>query len=276
MDEEQLPVAVQLAHHAVADQFVVEARDAGFDRQAIFRRRFQVRNVAQAQQRHVQRARNRRGGHGEHVDRGAQGFEPLFHFDAEALLLVDDQQAQVVKVDVGLRQPMRADDDIDRAVDQTGDRFALLLIGGEAAEHFDPEGELGHALGERAAMLFGQNRGGHQHSDLMAGIDRFEGGADGQLGFAVADVAAQQAIHRARLAHVVLDGGDGGQLIGRFLIRERGVEFALPFGVGRKLDAGAQAAHRLHLEHFGGHVDDAIARRLPSGDPTTGRRCAPA
>ncbi len=75
-----------------------------------------------------------------------KAFEPLFHFDAEALLFVDDQQAQVVKVHVGLGQPVRADDDVDRAIDQAGNGFALLAIGGEAAEHVDAERKFGHPL----------------------------------------------------------------------------------------------------------------------------------
>ena len=91
-------------------------------------------------------------------------------------------------------------------------------------------------------MLLGQNRRRHQHRHLIAGIDRFECGANGQFGFAVADVAAQQPIHRPRLPHVVLDGGDGCELIGRFAIGERGVEFALPFGVGAETQCPAAAS----------------------------------
>ena len=70
---------------------------------------------------------NRRGGHRQHVDRLPQRFEPLFHFDAETLFLVDDHQAQVGERDVVLGQPMRADDDVDRAVGQSGEDRALLL-----------------------------------------------------------------------------------------------------------------------------------------------------
>ena len=118
MDEEDLPVAVQLAEHGVADQFRVEAGDAGLDGQPVLGRRFQVRDVAQAQQRHVQRARDGRGRHRQHVDDLPQRLEPLLDLDAEPLLLVDDHQPQVVELHVGLRQPVRADDDVDRALGQ--------------------------------------------------------------------------------------------------------------------------------------------------------------
>ena len=44
-----------------------------------------------------------------------EGLQPLLDLDAESLLLVDDHQAQVVEADVRLDQPVRADDDVDRA-----------------------------------------------------------------------------------------------------------------------------------------------------------------
>ena len=69
VDEEDLPAAVQFAQHGVADQLGIEASHAGFDGQAVLRRRFQVRDVAQPQQAHVQRSRDGRGGHRQHVDR---------------------------------------------------------------------------------------------------------------------------------------------------------------------------------------------------------------
>ena len=48
--------------------------------------------------RHLQRARDRRGGEREHVDVGAQLLELLLVGDAEALLLVDDHQAEALEL----------------------------------------------------------------------------------------------------------------------------------------------------------------------------------
>ena len=126
VDEKDLPAAVQFAQDGVADQLGVETRDAGFDGQPVVGRRFQVRDVAHAQQRQVQRARDRRGGHRQHVDGLPQGLEPLLDLDAEPLLLVDDQQPQVVELHVVLGQPMRADDDVDRADGQAVEDAFLL------------------------------------------------------------------------------------------------------------------------------------------------------
>jgi hypothetical protein len=43
-------------------------------------------------------------------------------------------------------------------------------------------------------VLLGQDRGRHQHGHLLAGVDGLESRPDGDLGLAVADVAAYQTI----------------------------------------------------------------------------------
>ena len=126
VDEVDLPLPVQLPQHGLPDQLGIEARDAGFHRQPVFGRGFQVRDVADADQAHVQRAGDRRGGHRQHVDGLPHGLEPLLDLDAEPLLLVDDDQAQVVELHVRLHEAVRADDDVDRAGGQPLDDFGLL------------------------------------------------------------------------------------------------------------------------------------------------------
>ena len=113
MDEIDLAVAIELAVNGALDDLAVEAADAGLDRLAVGRRGFEVGDIADAEQAHVQRARNRRGRESQHVDRGAQGLEPLLVFDAESLLLVDDDQSQVFERDVFLQDAVGADQDVD-------------------------------------------------------------------------------------------------------------------------------------------------------------------
>ena len=115
VDEVDLAVAVQLAVDGPLDRLVVEPEDPGLDRLAVGRRGLQVRDVADAQQAHVQGPRDRRGREGEHVDRRPERLEPLLVLDAEPLLLVDDDQAEVLERDVLLDEPVRADQDVDRA-----------------------------------------------------------------------------------------------------------------------------------------------------------------
>ena len=77
-------------------------------------------------------------------------------------------------------------------------------------------------------MLLRQHGGRHQHGDLLAVLDRLEGGPHCDLGLAEADVAGDQAVHRDRPLHVGLDLVDGGQLVGRLREGERLLELALP------------------------------------------------
>ena len=198
VDEVDLPLPVELPQHGLADQFGIEARDAGFHRQPVFGRGFQVRDVADADQAHVQRAGDRRGGHRQHVDGLPHGLEAFFDFDAEPLLLVDDDQAQVVELHVRLHEAMRADDDVHRAGGQPLDDFGLLPRRGEPREGGNREGKLGHPRREGPQMLLGKDRRRHEHRHLVAGIDRLEGRPHGHLRLAVAHVAAQQAVHRPR------------------------------------------------------------------------------
>ena len=76
-----------------------------------------------------------------------------------------------------------------------------------------------------------EQRGRHQDGHLLAVLHRLERGPHGDLGLAVADVAADDAVHRQRLLHVGLDLVDRGELIGRLDVGERVFEFALPRGV---------------------------------------------
>ena len=196
--------------------------------------------------------------HREHVDARAQPLHLLLVLDAEALLLVDDDQAEVLDPDVGVEQPVGADDDVDAAVGQARDDLAGLLVGLEAAQRPRGHREAAHPLGERGEVLGDQQRGRHQHRDLLAVLDRLERRPYGDLGLAVADVAADQAVHRDDAPHVGLDLVDRAQLVGGLVERERVLELALPRGVraegvalgglpgGVELDQlGRDLAHRL-------------------------------
>ena len=97
-----LASAIELALDGVANDALVVLRDDGFDGQTVLRRRFDRAHVARAGEREIERARNRRGAEREHIDELAQQFEFLLVHHAEALLLVDDDQAEIFELDVAL------------------------------------------------------------------------------------------------------------------------------------------------------------------------------
>ena len=84
------------------------------DRLAARRQFIDDRHVKVTVDRHCQRARNRRGGHHQHMGRCRAVLAPQAGAlsDTEAVLLVDDGEAQVVELHGILNQGMGADKDL--------------------------------------------------------------------------------------------------------------------------------------------------------------------
>jgi hypothetical protein len=118
VQEVHLAAAPELAHHRLADQAFGPGRDEGLDGEALLRRGGDDGKVADAFERHRERARDRRRGERKHVDFRAQPLERLLLPHAEAVLLVDDHQAQALELHVLRKQLVRADDDVDVAAFQ--------------------------------------------------------------------------------------------------------------------------------------------------------------
>ena len=148
--------------------------DEGADRAAVGGRRGDDRDVAQARHRHVQRARDRRRGQRQHVDLRAQLLEPLLVRHAEALLLVDDEQAEVLEAHVAptaagacrrRRRPCPRRSAVDRLASARPcceTATARRRVTGKSVE----------ALGEGLEVLLGEHGGRRQHRDLLAAQHR--------------------------------------------------------------------------------------------------------
>ena len=139
----------------------------------------------------MQRAGDRGSGQGQHIHAALEVFDLLLVAHPEALLLVDDQKAQVLKLHPGGQQLVGADDHIHPARLEPFQDLRLLLGGLEAGEEGHVYREAGKAGGDGIIVLLGQDGGGHQHGHLLAGEHRLKGGPQGHLGFAVAHVPAQ-------------------------------------------------------------------------------------
>ena len=75
-------------------------RDHGVNREAVLGGSLDHAHVADAEHRHVERTRDRRGAHGQHIHVVAHLLQALFMAHAEALLFVDNQQAEIAEFDV--------------------------------------------------------------------------------------------------------------------------------------------------------------------------------
>ena len=190
MNEVDLPAAFQFLLDGGLNQLVIPAGDDSLDRHAIFGRRLDDAHVAQADQRHVQRARDRRGRHGQHVHLLAHLLDALFVAHPEALLLIHDQQAEIGELQILRKNAVRADQDVDLAGFGFLQDFFLLLGIAEAADHFDGDRERPEALLESFVVLERENGRRREHRDLLVVADRFECRAHRDFRLAVTDVAA--------------------------------------------------------------------------------------
>ena len=105
------PAARVLALERLLDELLVVLADVGLDRAAALGRRLDHEMSRRPARRHLQRARDRRRAHRDHVDLELELAQQLLLLDAEALLLVDDQQPEVLRAHVAARAarwvPMR-------------------------------------------------------------------------------------------------------------------------------------------------------------------------
>ena len=126
------------------------------------------------------------------------------------------------------------------------DGLVLLGLRDEAREQLDLDRERPESRAERRVVLRREDGRRHEHRDLLAVLDRLERGPDRDLGLAVADVADDEPVHRPDGLHVVLDLDGRAELVGRLLVRERGLHLALPgrvAGVGVARRRRARAAY---------------------------------
>ena len=175
---------------------------------------------------------------------GAQLLELLLVRDAEMLLLVDDQQAEVLEGDALAEQRMGADHDVDAAV---GDAFfhpRQLGAGDEARGLADLHREAAEAIGEGLGVLARQQRRRHHHRHLLAVHGGDEGRAQRHLGLAEADVAADQAIHRPAGGELAHHHVDRGLLVLGLLVGEAGAELVVGPVLDRQARRLAQSAAR--------------------------------
>ena len=109
-------------------------------------------------------------------------------------------------------------------------------------------------------MLFRQHRRRTQHRDLHSVHHRLERRANRHLSFAVADIAANQPVHRFLRLHVGFHFLDGRELIRRFIIGKRRFKLALPRGVRLKCVSFQCRPRRVDFEQLAGQIHDGAFR----------------
>src|SRR5262245_61632329 len=201
----------------------------------------------------MQGARDRRRRQTDHIDELAQLFQSFLVDDTEAMLFVYDDQAQIFKLDILLKQSVGSDQNIDVTSGGLSEDLRNLLRGQETADHFNAYRVIAKPMPKSLEMLLGQNRRRRQHGNLFAAFDGEKSGSHRHFGLAVADIAADQAIRRLSALHAGQGLIDGTLLIWSFFVFESRFESSVQ-GVGRCEGISLPGfPNRIELYQFFGH-----------------------
>ena len=249
-----LPAALQLAECRFANDADGKRRDERLDGKALLRRRCDDRKIADSLERHRERTGNRRGGQRQYVDLGAQTLELLFLPHAEAVLFIDDYEAEILELHATVNQLVRADDEIDASVRQTVQHALHFLRGPKSRQFRDLERPFGEAIGKELKMLLREERRRHEHGHLLA-IDQCDKcGAERDLGLPEADVTADETVHRLALCEIRDHRFDRRLLVRRFLEAESFCECFVVVRLELERVTDASGALCVEIQELGGGV----------------------
>ena len=173
---------------------------------------------------HGQGAGYGRGGHHQHVRRpDVLGPElgPLRH--AEAVLLVDDGEAEVGEYHCVFDQRVGAYQDVDAAGGEVGKQLRADALAGRAGEQLDAHGQPVEHGSYALEVLCGKYFGGRHQAGLEAVVDHHQHHHQRHQRLARAHVALHQTVHLAAGVHV------GHYLADHALLRAGGLEGYLFF-----------------------------------------------
>ncbi len=154
--------------------------------------------------------------------------------DAEPLFFVDDYEAEVLELGRFRQDRVGADHKINLPVFQPFARLGRFLGRDEAGEAPDVERETCKPLGKVLIVLPGEQGGGGDDRHLLPRHRRDKRRAQGHLGLAEADIAADKPIHRAAAFEIAEHIGNRAFLILGFRPREAVDELVEGGVIGRQ------------------------------------------
>ena len=275
-DEIDLSVAAHLEVDGIADQFRRECGNHRVDGLAVGWGSAHDAHVPCPHERELERARYGRGRHGKCIDVGLQLAQLLFGRDAEFLFLIDDEQSEVLPFHCLCKHAVCAHEDVYASVCESLKHVLRLLGCSCSCEVVNRHGQSVQSLGECFVVLEGQYGGRHEHGNLFVVAGGFEGSPDCYLCLTKSHVAADEAVHRACLLHVVLHLLRGLHLVWGVLIEERALQLMLQVCVGRECEALFVAALGIELYEVAGNVLDTLLGALLDTVPCSGAEGAEA
>ena len=141
---------------------------------------------------------------------------------AEAMLLIDNRQREIVERDLVLEQGVRADQKVDVAGGKRGQNLGALAAALAAGENGAADAGCRGERRDGRKMLARQNFGRRHDRGLPAGLDHMGGGKQRDHGLAGPNVAVKQTQHPLRLGKIGDDVVDGALLRRRQRIGQGG------------------------------------------------------
>ena len=166
---------------------------------------------------------------------------------AKALLLVDDHQAQIVRIDVCGKQSVRSYQHIYASVRKSLKRLSLLSRRDKTRKHAYLQIKRSKSREKRLVVLLSQDGSWAQNHDLASVLARLKRSSKRHLCLAKAHVAAKQAIHRLSRFHVQFNVCNSAFLVWRQLVREAGLHLFLCGSVQRERIAWHRSATRIEI-----------------------------
>ena len=211
-DKYLTPLTDELVDEGVEPRAVALVHAHGLHRLPSGRQLVDDRHVQIPVHQQRQCARNGRCAHDECVRLLALAHERGALLDAEAVLLVRDDETETEKRHRVADERVRADDHVELSAGECLLYLALLPDGHRARQPSDTDAKRLKQRAQRVLVLLGEDLGRRHEGTLAVVFVRKPDARRGDERLAGADVALHKAAHRHAGDHVLHGGGDGAPL----------------------------------------------------------------
>ena len=162
-------------------------------------------------------------------------------------------------MDVLRKKSVRADDQVHFTCGQALHDLSLLFGGEEPGQDLDPNRIRGKPLREHQVVLLGEQCRRAENRHLLAVLNRLEGCPDRHFRLSEPNIPEYETVHGGGALHIGLDISDRFELVQCLFKRERGLQLALPWGVGLIGVTRGQRPLTMKLHHLCSNGGDGLA-----------------
>ena len=179
------------------------------------------------------------------------------------LLFVYDQQSEIFKLDILLKEPMCSDYDICLSGPHILQRLFQFFSRLKAADDFDGHRKTAEPLDRSLIMLIGKDCRRAQKSYLSVIQDAFHRCTHGDFRFSISHISTKKPVHGNRCFHVLFDFVDTAELIVGLFVLKVLFKLHLPIGIRRKSISFYRLPLRIQSYQLLGHFSGSFFCPLP-------------